>query len=122
MEVYGTSWYTGVSVIPLGLTTAEPRITCVWYMVRVAVRVGIGCGLVKMLGTSWYWVRDVLLPSHPLPHTSAGSFSCGPSDIVWLSTDNLLAAAAVVSGLVVAHRTNPQRSAEGFTSGPPTAH
>ena len=40
----------------------------------------------------------------------------------WLSTNDPLAAAAVVSGLVVAHQINPQRSAEGFTSGQPTAH
>ena len=48
--------------------------------------------------------------------------SGGPPDIVWLPTDDPLAAAALVSGLLVAHWTNPQRSAEGFTSGPPTAH
>ena len=42
--------------------------------------------------------------------------SGGPPDIVWLSTDDPLSAAAVVSGLVVTHWTNPQRSAEAFTS------
>ena len=47
--------------------------------------------------------------------------SGGPPDIVWLSTDDPPAPAAVVSGLVVAHRTNPH-TPEVFTSAPPTAH
>ena len=64
-----------------------------------------------------YLMVRPLAPSHPLLidlHQLAGHCLA--------STDDSLAAAAVVSGLLLAHRTNPQRSAEGFTSRPPTAH
>ena len=71
-----------------------------------------------------YPPREHIPPFDRLNHCTNISWrlSGGLPDIAWLSTDDSLAAAAVVSGLVVAHRTNPQRSAEGFTSGPLTAH